>query len=506
MKPTAQVSATDPITDQTTGTVMPARAGATADPSARPRRLWPLVAVLAVMGGLLSMLLGPGPGDPGPWRGDPALVSEVERAFAGTPGMRSAEVVRLDGPADRRVRLGEPGRHHELGSITKTFNGMVLADAVGRGEVRLDDPVAKHLPELAGSPVGGVTLHELAQHRGGVPELLPAEAVGGIAGAVSLRNPYHLTTAQVLQQSRDIKLTRRGERRYSNLGAALLGHALTRATHHPDWPTMLRVRLLQPLGMNDTVIATRPDLVPTDASRVTAANGVTAEHWVADGMAPAGTSTFTTADDLTRYARAVLDGTAPGMAAVEPTFQASERMAVGLHWVTSRTDHGTVTWHNGSTTGSRTFLGLDRANGRAVVVFNDSGIDVDDAAKSLLLGAPAKPSSLPVVGIGLLLFTALAIGYQVWRLRDKSPSRVALAAAVLEGGALLALLHQVGPWERVPGLVWGGLVGVVVALAAIAVTTWGNRPTTGRKRVTEVANLAVSVLFAAIAAYVLLAG
>ncbi|HTI05208.1 MAG TPA: serine hydrolase, partial [Gemmatimonadales bacterium] len=54
----------------------------------------------------------------------------------------------LDASGARRfVAVGVAGTAvFEIGSITKVFTASVLADMVARGEVRLDDPVAKYLP------------------------------------------------------------------------------------------------------------------------------------------------------------------------------------------------------------------------------------------------------------------------------------------------------------------------------------------------------------------------
>src|SRR5688572_15391838 len=61
----------------------------------------------------------------------------------------------------------------EIGSITKTFTTALLADMVRRGEVRLDDPVADHLPALRVPQKGRrrPSLLDLATHTSGLPAL-----------------------------------------------------------------------------------------------------------------------------------------------------------------------------------------------------------------------------------------------------------------------------------------------------------------------------------------------
>ena len=50
---------------------------------------------------------------------------------------------------------------------------MLLADAVQRGEMAVEDPLSKYLTELAGSPARDVTLFELATHSSGLPPIAP---------------------------------------------------------------------------------------------------------------------------------------------------------------------------------------------------------------------------------------------------------------------------------------------------------------------------------------------
>lgn len=61
----------------------------------------------------------------------------------------------------------------EIGSITKTFTGLLLADMVARGEVGLNVSAAKYLPAGWTLPVRGrpITLLDLTTHRSGLPRV-----------------------------------------------------------------------------------------------------------------------------------------------------------------------------------------------------------------------------------------------------------------------------------------------------------------------------------------------
>jgi len=82
----------------------------------------------------------------------------------------------LDATGRRRIiALGvDSNAVFEIGSITKTFTATILADMVARGEVRLDDPVAKYLPDSAHVPSRNgkqITLVDLAIQSSGLPRL-----------------------------------------------------------------------------------------------------------------------------------------------------------------------------------------------------------------------------------------------------------------------------------------------------------------------------------------------
>ena len=66
----------------------------------------------------------------------------------------------------------------QIGSITKVFTALALADAVTSGELSLETPLAALLPIFPRPNASSITLGQLASHTSGLPRLPAAEVAG----------------------------------------------------------------------------------------------------------------------------------------------------------------------------------------------------------------------------------------------------------------------------------------------------------------------------------------
>jgi CubicO group peptidase (beta-lactamase class C family) len=118
--------------------------------------------------------------------GNPIVLAHLEeqRDMGMLNGFHDIAVAEIDLDAADPVQLAGVGATAttpmEVGSVTKAMTGLVIADAVSRGKVRMDVPVSTYLPQLTGSPAGTVTLHELVTHTSGCANF----------GAVTLRRGF----------------------------------------------------------------------------------------------------------------------------------------------------------------------------------------------------------------------------------------------------------------------------------------------------------------------------
>ncbi|MFD7658972.1 serine hydrolase domain-containing protein [Actinosynnema sp. NPDC059797] len=271
----------------------------------------------------------------------------------------------------------------EIGSISKGITGLLYADSRERGEVGPSTALGELLP-LDGAPVAGVTLSSLATHRSGLPSL-PA-AASPLRKSLDLwlhgTNPYGETLDQLLAQARGVR-PGPARPRYSNLGFQLLGHALASAAG-TTFQGLLRDRVATPLGLDVLYAPATPADLRPDALTGTTRWGRKRRPWTGEALAPAG-GIRARIGDMARLAAALLDGSAPGIAALDPVEDFTGRVVrIGAAWITIERNGRAITWHNGGTGGFRTWLGLDRAAGTAVVVLSATAISVDRHGFALL--------------------------------------------------------------------------------------------------------------------------
>ena len=284
----------------------------------------------------------------------------------------STRVVAYGDPGPGARPLG-PSSVFEIGSLNKVFTATLLADMVARGEVSLEDPVGRYLPEGVAAPSRGreITLLDLATHYSGLPRipdnLAPADST----------NPYADYTVEKLyaflathQPRRDVG----AEFEYSNVGMGLLGHVLARAAGR-SYEDLIRERILEPLGMGMTRIAPTPEMEAW-MTRGHNARGALTSPWDVPAMPGAGGLRSNALDMLTFLAA----NTGPAASPIEramrethpPRRPINARTDVGLNWYVRKNATRRIVYHTGATGGYRTMVAFDPASGVGVVLLTNS--------------------------------------------------------------------------------------------------------------------------------------
>ena len=291
----------------------------------------------------------------------------VREAFACTEGIAPV-------PFDRDSAF-------EIGSITKGFTGLLLADMVLKGEVSLDDPASKYsrpgakLPAFEGREI---TLRDLVTQTSGLPRLPPNLA------PKDYRNPYADFDADALYAGlaqAEIRHPIGKTPEYSNFGFMWLSDILARRGGKP-FDVLMKERVLDPLGMTQTFF------VPTQAQRARMVQPHAAPYeptppwdWDVDvsGMGMLRSSLA----DMEKLALALAGRRDTPLKeaialALDPLRPATGGNFTGYAWVTTSRDGMLIHWHNGATGGSHAMIAVNPRSKTAAVALVNSTASFDD--------------------------------------------------------------------------------------------------------------------------------
>ena len=285
----------------------------------------------------------------------------------------------------------------EIGSITKVFTTLLLADMTRAGLVKLDDPIGKFLPESVKAPAYGeqqITLFDLATQTSGLPR------VPNNMPFSDLENPYADYTVEQLYKFLSncrVQFKPGANYLYSNLGMGLLGHLLTLA-EKKDFEQLVIDRICQLLGMDDTRITLSPQL----QSRLAKGHSSSTfplppwrivkvvKNWDIPTLAGAG-ALRSTANDMLKFLSGNLGLTKTTLLpAMEITHisrrKIVEELSVAMAWHMIDPDdmEKRIVWHNGGTGGYHSFLGFNKKHQAGVIVLSNSNYDIDLQAIKIL--------------------------------------------------------------------------------------------------------------------------
>ncbi|WP_167138856.1 serine hydrolase domain-containing protein [Diaminobutyricimonas sp. TR449] len=313
---------------------------------------------------------------------DAALTSSIKARLGSRHPVFAAAVVTGSG-----VRLASKGADldadFELASISKAITGLLYADSVSRAEIRPEQALGEVLP-LGGVPAAGVRLESLSRHRSGLPRL-PSSAHPWRRSIALMRhgtNPYGENLEELLTQARQVRVGR-PRPLYSNFGFELLGHALASAAG-TTYAELVRERIARPLGLSSVNVPVAPEQLRPQALTGRNAKGRPREPWTGEAIGPAG-GIRASITDMASLTTALLDGTAPGLPALDPVAPLGITGRIGAAWITTKVAGREVTWHNGRSGGFASWLGLDRDASTGVVLLTATSASVDNAGMALLL-------------------------------------------------------------------------------------------------------------------------
>ena len=294
-----------------------------------------------------------------------------------------------------------PDTLFNLASVRKPFEATLVALGTIRGELSLDDPASKYLPELQGDYIRRVTIGELVTHTSGL--LLPTDHPPWPNETLTLQQFFDGLNAWTPKSGEEP-----GKQRiYTHAGYVLLQLVLERR-YHRSIRDLIETRILQPLGMKETFVPdrgedNRADMPPQTLRRV-------AQGYSDSGAAigppgsqqsyydfPGTGQMFSSARDLAIFVAACLGGKVgdPQLGQAlrmtqQEKFRVSEKFGQSMAWETIRLDDVEVVDKPGGLNNATAYVGLVPARDIGIVLLANSGNFPHEVARYTVLPILAR--------------------------------------------------------------------------------------------------------------------
>ncbi|PUZ26597.1 CubicO group peptidase, beta-lactamase class C family [Chitinophaga costaii] len=252
---------------------------------------------------------------------------------------------------------------YEIGTISQTFTGALLAQAVLEHRIKWSDDIRKYLhgayPNLAyqGHPI---QVKFLLSQVSGLPYLLPAipdqlTLPEDTAIARMTRSQQGYTKANFLRDLHQVTIdTVPGYRiRYSNTAAQLAGFLLE-DIYHQSYDQLLKKYITTPLHMQRTVTVVHPGIpgLAVGYSQLGVATPYNPSTWTAAA------GIYASVEDMVRYAHYQLNEKNPVISLThQPVFGDSTTSNMGQYWQITKTESGCrKIWQSSATFGFSSYL------------------------------------------------------------------------------------------------------------------------------------------------------
>ena len=188
-----------------------------------------------------------------------------------------------------------------IGSITKAFTQVAILRLAQEGKLALDDPIGRYVQGFPADASGTVTIRQLLRHQGGMGDFFPSPTFRASPASVRTLEDYLR-----IARATPLEFPPGTRERYSNLGYVTLGAVVEKASGM-GWHDAIRRYVYEPAGMTSSAVLDRtapgiatgyvgdpPGMEPNVASL--------------PGLGSPAGGTYSTVDDLRRFALALIDG------------------------------------------------------------------------------------------------------------------------------------------------------------------------------------------------------
>jgi CubicO group peptidase (beta-lactamase class C family) len=205
------------------------------------------------------------------------------------------------GLADREARAPmTPEARLNIGSVTKAFTQVAVLRLAQEGRLALDDPMGRYVEGFPPDVADRVTLRMLLRHRSGMGDFFPSPAFRAAPQQVRTLDDYLR-----IARATPLEFEPGARERYSNLGYVVLGAVLERVTGLP-WHDAIRRYVYEPAGMTASA-ALAWDAPGATPGYVGAPPALARNLATLPGMGSSAGGTYSTVDDLHRFALALAE-------------------------------------------------------------------------------------------------------------------------------------------------------------------------------------------------------
>jgi CubicO group peptidase (beta-lactamase class C family) len=275
---------------------------------------------------------------------------------------------------------------YEIGSITKTFVGYLLAKAVSEKKLSLDDPITLYLPDsvAANEALKEIKIVNLTNHSSGLPRL-PVDLYH--TKGLNAADPYaHYNDKMLFNGLKQIKPTRKPgvQYEYSNYAVGILGTILARV-NKMSFPQMVETYITKPMKMNSTSASNL--VLPGQAIGYNEKMELM-PYWNFLSLAGAG-SIKSNATDMLLYGKGTMK-TMQGRSAIStllttPTWQ-NDPVFVTLGWHQSKPGEAPLKYeHSGGTAGFRSHLTICPEKNWVVLAMANQASDPGPSKVALII-------------------------------------------------------------------------------------------------------------------------
>jgi len=284
-----------------------------------------------------------------------------------------------------------PDTRFRLGSITKQFTATLVMQMVEKGQIDLNAPIARYLPDYPKKVGDRVTIHQLLNHTSGIPGYTELPSFGEPRGRQSPEEFLKIFSGLDLLFEPGAKYS------YSNSGFFLLGVILEKVAGKP-YEQLLRERIFEPLGMKQSGYdSTRPILEKRASGYDATLDGYVNTSYLDMGEPYAAGSLYSSVDDLLLWDQALYGERVLSAASKEKMFTPG-LSNYGYAFVIHK---GAVTTieHGGGINGFNTAITRDIEPRRLYVLLNNTGgaplVEMVNGLRAILDGKEAKMPKMP---------------------------------------------------------------------------------------------------------------